>query len=149
MSGKFLRTAIFKKFRDAYGSRESKVRAARMLNAAMAGSALVAVADGHACFDEGAEAGNVADILEALQVFDPLTGVALYNDYVHRARESEEERAILRDIVQEVANDEDERAMLIEICRAISRADGTVAPEERQEISFIESCLRLRENMPK
>jgi len=149
MSGKLLRNAIFKKFRKSYGSSESKAAAARMLNSAMAGAALVAVADGHASFDEGAEAGNVADILQALQVFDPLTGVAIYNDYLHRARENEEQRAILRDIVQGVANDEDERTMLIEICHAISRADGRVVAEERREIADIASCLRLSAHIQK
>ena len=79
MQTKDIRTEIFRRFRDAHGS-SAPERVERMLNAAMAGAALVAVADGHASFEEGAEAGNVAGILEALQIFDPLTGMRLYQD---------------------------------------------------------------------
>jgi len=143
MSGFLLRQAIFQKFREAYGNDSSKQQAQKMLNASMAGAALVAVADGNACLAEGAEASNVISVLEILQVTNPRTGVSLYVDYVDRATKAEDERSKLRGIVSELANDEDERSMLIEICVAISRADGRVVEDEHLEINRITSCLGL------
>lgn len=92
-----------------------------LLEGAMAGSALVAVADGSVSFGQRVRVDQILGTLEALQVFDPHEGVNLFNEYTKGILKSPKAgRAKSLKAVQAVAKDPATVALIFRICVAIT-----------------------------
>lgn len=95
------------------------------LEAAMAGSALVAIADGEVSLAERFRVDQVYEAIDALQVYDPHEAVDLFNDYAESIRGSPKagrERAV--QTLKAVADDREKAELLVRICLAVAEAGG-------------------------
>ena len=125
----------------------ARIRLARhrhrpFLEAAMAASALVALADGQVTFSESHRLDEIIETIEQLRVFDAHEGVELFKDYIDAIAinpEAGRRRALAA--IAGIADDKDEARLLVRLCLAVSAADGAFQDEERERI--VEICARL------
>lgn len=118
-------------------------RGQAFLEGAMAAAALVALSDGDASLEEGAEVGRLMRVLSLLRDHAPEQGVDRYLQFVSMLRKQPGSAAQLRDIVVRAAKDEEAAALLIVICKAISEADGVVRTAEVEEIDILSKVLGI------
>ena len=112
------------------------------LEAAMAASALVALADGHVTFSESHRLDEIIETIEQLRVFDAHEGIELFKDCIDAiAMNAEAGRRRALTAIAGIADDEDEARLLVRLCLAVSAADGAFQDEERERI--IEICAQL------
>ena len=108
----------------------------------MAASALVALADGDASLEEGAEVGRLMRVLDILRDHHPEEGVESYLRYIDTLRKDPAAIAHIRARVKSAAGgDAEAAALLVVICHAVSEADGVVRDSEIAEIDRISSML--------
>ncbi len=107
----------------------------------MAAAALVAIADGDASLEEGAEVGRLMRVLNLLRDHEPDTGVERYLHYVSLLRKGGLAVADVRSAVKAAAEDREAGALLIVICHAISEADGVVRESEVVEIQALSELI--------
>ncbi len=115
-----------------------------LLEASMAGAALVAMADGVVTFSESNRVDEIVQRVKQLEAFDPHEAMDCFQTFVDAlgddpARGHDEAHAA----VASVADDPEAAALLVRICVAISRADGHVDPEETAEIDAICKLLKI------
>ncbi|MDP6805488.1 MAG: TerB family tellurite resistance protein [Rhodospirillales bacterium] len=126
----------------AAGARIRLARHRPLLEAAMAASALVALADGHVTFSESHRLDEIIETIEQLRVFDAHEGVELFKDYIDAvALNPEAGRKQALSAIDRIADDKDEARLLVRLCLAVSAADGVFQDEERERI--VEICARL------
>ena len=117
-------------------------RGRAFLEGAMAASALVALADGDASLEEGAEVGRLMRVLDILRDHHPEEGVESYLRYIDTLRKNPAGIADIRETVKSAAGDDTEAAaLLVVICHAVSEADGVVRDSEIAEIEHLSSML--------
>lgn len=117
-----------------------------LLRAAMAASALVAIADGSVSFGERVRVDQVLQTLEALKVFDPHDGVNLFNEYTDAIlRSPKSGRAKAMKAIQTVVQDTDTATatLIIRICLAVASARRTMHLAEKIEILSLCSTLKV------
>lgn len=108
----------------------------------MAAAALIAIADGDASLEEGAEVGRLMRVLEVLRDHDPSLGVESYLHHVDALRKDPAGAAKIRaKVVSAAAGDMEAAALLIVICHAISESDGVVRTSEIDEIRTLASLV--------
>jgi tellurite resistance protein len=114
------------------------------LEAAMAGAALVATADGEVSFSERMRMDRLLEELESLRVHDVHAAVDLFNDFVTALDDDRDlGRAKVFTAVRRIAGDTEAGKLLLKVCHLISEADGTVDPRERRAIEDLADCLGL------
>ena len=117
-------------------------RSKSFLEGAMAAAALVALADGDASLEEGAEVGRLMRVLSMLKDHDPHQGVESYLRYVDVLRKHPNANGTVRKVVVDAAGRDPEAAsLLIFLCHAISKADGIVRESEVAEISALANMV--------
>lgn len=110
----------------------------------MAASALVALADGDASLEEGAEVGRLMRVLDILRDQNPGEGVETYLRYIDKLRKNPSATNEVRAQVKAAADgDEEAAALLIVICHAVSEADGIVRDSETEEIGRLAQLLAI------
>jgi len=119
-------------------------RGRQFLEGAMAASALVALADGDASLEEGAEVGRLMRVLDVLRDQNPGEGVETYLRYIDKLRKNPSATNEVRAQVKAAAaGDEEAAALLIVICHAVSEADGIVRDSETEEIGRLAQLLAI------
>jgi tellurite resistance protein len=117
-------------------------RGRAFLEGAMAAAALVALADGDASLEEGAEVGRLMRVLDNLRDHNPDQGVESYLKYIdilrNRPAEADKVRA---KVVSAAGNDREAASLLVVICNAVSEADGIVRDSEIAEIRKLSQML--------
>lgn len=137
-------TTILERFTDHTRRIFARHRGRQFLEGAMAASALVALADGDASLEEGAEVGRLMRVLDILRDHNPEEGVESYLRYVDRLRKTPSELDAVRDKVRAAAGgDREASALLIVICHAVSEADGIVRDSEVAEIVKLSELLGI------
>jgi tellurite resistance protein len=117
-------------------------RGRSFLEGAMAAAALIALADGDASLEEGAEVGRLMRVLDTLRDHNPDQGVESYLRYIDRLRKNPADQEAIREVVLAAAgNDKEAAALLVVICHAVSEADGIVRDSEVEEIRKISELL--------
>jgi len=122
-------------------------RSRTFLEGAMAAAALVALADGDASLEEGAEVGRLMRVLDLLRDHEPDRGVESYLNHVSALRRAPSAVGATRQVVVDAAKDDPEAAaLMIVICHAISEADGIVRDSEVEEIRELAARLDVDPN---
>ena len=134
---------LLERFSDHSRKVFARHRSRDFLDGAMAAAALVALSDGDASLEEGAEVGRLMRVLSLLRDHAPDQGVDKYLHFVSMLRKQPDNAGQLRDIVMRAAKDEEAAALLIVICHAISEADGIVRESEVREIEALGALLQI------
>lgn len=114
------------------------------MEGAMAAAALIAIADGDASVEEGAEVGRLMRVLDVLKEQDPDHGIQSYIRYVDELRKSTDGTEHTRNVIKTAAgSDREAAALLIVICHAISEADGVIRESELEEIGRLEALIDM------
>ncbi|WNK01110.1 tellurite resistance TerB family protein [Thalassospiraceae bacterium LMO-JJ14] len=135
-------SSILERFSDHTRRIFSRHRGRAFLEGAMAASALVALADGDASLEEGAEVGRLMRVLDVLRDHHPEQGVESYLRYIDTLRKNPAEAEDVRQKVKAAAGtDLEAAALLVVVCHAISEADGIVRVSEIEEIERLSKML--------
>ena len=114
------------------------------LRAAMAASALVAVADKDVSLSERYCLDNFMETLEELKVFDPHEGVDLFYDFVDAIRtDPAAGRKQAFEAIRSGARNRETAALLMRLAIAIAAADDRVPPEEQKAVDDVASSMGI------
>ena len=140
-----LMSSLLSRFTDKTRNVFKRHRTREFMEGAMAASALVALADGDASLEEGAEVERLMTVFSVLKDHQPQDGVDAYLKYVDIIRHAEDgvDRA-RRAAVNAAQADEEAAALLVLICQAISEADGVVKESELVEIRALARLLAVQ-----
>ncbi len=119
-----------------------KLRDKRLLEGAMAASALVAMADRNLKVEESLALGGALENVELLRIHDPGLAISLYSEYVDAMRndfDSGRDQAL--EVVARCRDDLEASELLVKVGIAVAKADSEFAPEEVEMIREI--CVRL------
>lgn len=112
------------------------------LEATMAASALVAIADGVVSFSERNRVDQVIENLTRLKVFDVHEAIDIFNDYLDNIRNNAQAgRQAALAAIRKVKDEQDASLVLLKVCVSISNADGEFSDAERKQIDEI--CATL------
>ena len=136
-------TALFRQITDNLRAEIAKHRNRPYLEAAMAASASIAIADGEVSFSERHRVDAIVERLDELSIFDPHIAVDLFNDHVEAlANDREAGWRRICEIVKRFAG-KPEAESLVRIALAMSLADGDFSPPERARVQELCSVLAL------
>ncbi len=122
--------------------RELQEADAEMMEAVVAGCALVAYSDGWVTLDETRRMSGLIRQFEPVRAFGGADIAQAFDEIAARfTRDHDEGADHAWSIVRRLANRPHDAALLIETCCAIAEADGGFDAEERQTI--LELCERL------
>ena len=125
-------------------------RGQALIEASMAGAALVAMADGDVSFAERALVDQAIDALAARAAIEHPVAVSAFEDFVDgiRRNSSQGREPALAAIAALAGLDgaTDEAAVVLRIAEAVARADGGVSDEKRAVLSEIAGQLDARSN---
>jgi len=101
------------------------------------------MANGMVSLRERVRLDQLLETLDALKVFDPHEGVALFDEFVTALQDSEEEglRLIHQAIDDEVADEPEKAGLLIRLCLAVSETASGVPEAEYRRIQAL--CRHL------
>jgi tellurite resistance protein TerB len=136
---------------EFYQEQMQRHRNRAFLRAAMAACALVAGAGGTVSLRRRVRLDQVLETLDALKVFDPHEGVALFDEFVDALQAAEDEglRLIHEAIDNEVAEEPEKAGLLIRLCQAVSEtSDGIPEAEQRRIEALCEHLGLDREHYP-
>ena len=112
------------------------------LEATMAASALVAIADGKVTFSERHRIDQILENLEELRIFDVHEAIDLLNRHLERLGTSPRSgKTDALAAVTKIKDDPDAGRLLIKICVSISNADGDFSAAEHDQVDEI--CAQL------
>ena len=135
---------LFQLAKDTLAIELDKFRNRQFLDATMAASALVSMADGDANITELNILDQALQAIQELRIYDPHDAIDLYRDYIDGLRE---DPAATRDrIMQAVGKIEDDRhaaRLLIQVCVAIGKADENFTEQEKAVIAALCEALAL------
>lgn len=141
-------SGLLERFSDHTRRIFARHRGRAFLDGAMAAAALVALADGDASVEEGAEVGRLMRVLDVLRDHRPDDGVESYLRHIDDLRKQPNGLEQVRTSVVTAANgDLEAAALLIVICHAISEADGIVRQSELDEIQTLSNLLDVDTKM--
>ena len=108
-----------------------KLRDRKLLEGAMATSALVAMADGRVVLEESVALASLIENLELLKVYDPHLAISLHSHWVERMRE--DFQAGKREALDTIAlcrDDIEMSELLVKVGIAIAKADSVFSDDE-------------------
>ena len=116
----------------------SRIRNRQFLDATMAATALVAMADGEVNFSELSALDAVLETVQDLQIYDPHIAVDIYRDFADAIAENPDTgRRDAMAAVGKIDRDHEAAELVIRVAVAISKADGDLSPLEARAISDI------------
>ena len=129
--------AAFERERERFKNRP-------FLEATMAASALVAMADGEVKFSELSALDDLLENVHELQVYDPHVAVDLCRDHIDAiAADAEAGRATALEAVGRIAGDEEASRLVVQMCLVISRSDGEFSENEADAMRDLCAALWL------
>ncbi len=129
--------AAFERERERFKNRP-------FLEATMAASALVAMADGEVKFSELSALDDLLENVHELQVYDPHVAVDLCRDHIDAiAADAEAGRAKALEAVGRIAGDEEASRLVVQMCLVISRSDGEFSESEADAVRDLCAALWL------
>ncbi len=135
--------ALFRQITDGLRAEIAKHRNRPFLEAAMAASASIAIADGVVSYSERSRVDAILEKLDELRIFDPHTAIDLFNDYVEvLSSDGDVGWTQVRGIVTRFSGKQ-EAELLIRIALAMSFADGEFSPQERTRVYDLCDALSL------
>lgn len=127
---------------DSYEEHLERVRNRPFLEATMAASALIAIADGEISLGEKVRVDQILMTLEQLRVFDPHEGIDLFNGYADAIRESPRNgREKAWQAIELLEMDDETKALMLRICLAVCEANGEMPLAD--QIETVSLCSRL------
>jgi tellurite resistance protein TerB len=133
---------FFKFAREALAAELDKVRNRQFLDATMAASALVSMADGDANITELNILDQALETIQELKIYDPHDAMNLYRDYIDGLRDdSGATRDKIMQAVGKIQEDQHAARLLIQVCVAIGKADEDFSEPEKAVIT--ELCQKL------
>ena len=133
---------IFHGAREALAQELARFHNRQFLEAAMAATALVAMADGEVSLPEQITLDQVLETVQELRIYDPHAAVDIYKDHVDAlVADSYTAREKILETVARLAGNEAAGKVLIQACVAIARADEDFSPPE--QIAVRELCRAL------
>ena len=134
---------LFQKITDSLRAEIAKHRNRPFLEAAMAASASIAIADGVVSYSERSRVDAILGKLDELRIFDPHTAIDLFNDYLEvLASDGDAGWVQVRGIVTRFSGKQ-EAELLIRIALAMSFADAEFSPQERARVHDLCDALSL------
>ena len=135
---------FFQFAKDALAVELEKFRNRQFLDATMAASALVSLADGDANITELNILDQALETIHELNIYDPHDAMDLYRDYIDRLREDPVQgRETIMQAVAKIQDDEHAARLLIRVCVAIGKADEDFSPPEKDVIKALSQALAL------
>jgi len=127
-----------------FGGAKAKRRRERLLEAAMAATALVAYADGVIEPEERAQVIKTLDELDILRQAGSDEGIKRFDAYAAKLETGAEagEREAMA-AIEALKDDADLARMVVDICIAVSAADGEIEEPEEARIAEIERALGI------
>ncbi len=136
--------SFLQRARDSLRRERQRVRNRPMLEAIMAASALVAVADGNVSFSERHRIDDVLRNLDLLKIYDVHKAIDLFNDHIEAIRtDAAAGRKKALDRLRGIAGGEEDARLVVRVCLAISHADGDFSHQEKEAIGSICRVLAL------
>ena len=128
--------------KDALASELEKFRNRQFLDATMAASALVSMADGDANITELHILDQALETIQELRIYDPHQALDLYRDYIEdlRADPAAAQNRIMQS-VEKIREDPHGAHLLIQVCVALGKADEDFSGAEMSVIK--ELCQHL------
>jgi tellurite resistance protein TerB len=112
------------------------------LEAAMAASAVVSMADGALDTWEEVRVEEVVERMAALQVFDPRRAGELHRGFADAlARDSAQGKRKAIEAVEKISGDREKARLIVGVCIAVAVADCTFSPSESSAIRELCDCL--------
>lgn len=135
---------FFRHAKDALATELDKFRNRQFLEATMAASALVSMADGDANITELNILDQALETIQELRIYDPHDAIDMYRDYVDGMRESPgATRGKIMQAVGRVQEDRHAALLLIQVCVAIGKADENFSEPEKEAIKELCGTLML------
>jgi len=129
---------MFRTARETLRNSLSRIRNRQFLDATMAATALVAMADGEVNFSELSALDAVLETVQDLQIYDPHIAVDIYRDFADAIAENRDTgRRDAMAAVGKIDRDHEAAELVIRVAVAISKADGDLSPLEARAISDI------------
>lgn len=133
---------FFQFAKEALATELDKFRNRQFLDATMAASALVSLADGDANITEFSILDQALETIHELKIYDPHDAMDLYRDYIDRLRQDPAQtRETILQIVAKIQGDEHAARLLIRVCVAIGKADEDFSEPEKTTIKAL--CREL------
>ena len=133
-----------KAIRSALNEYLQRFRNKPFLEASMAASALLALADDEILLSERLALDFVLENVEELRIFDPHKAVDLFRDYAEAIREDfETGREKVFKTVARFAGDEHAAELLVRSCALIGKADGDFSEQEKEVVADLCRVLRI------
>ena len=112
------------------------------MEATMAASALVAIADGVVSFSERNKVDQIIENLTELRVFDVHEAIDTFNGFLESIRANGPAgRSEALAAISKVKDQPDASLVLLKVCVSISNADGDFSDAEKRQIDLI--CAEL------
>jgi tellurite resistance protein len=139
----FIRTA-----KAALARERERFRNRSFLEATMAASALVAMADGEVKFSELSALDDLLESVRELQVYDPHVAVDLCRFHVDAiaadaAAGADAGKVRALEVVGRIAGDDEAARLVIQMCLVISRSDGEFSDSEADMVRDLCAALWL------
>lgn len=136
--------SLIRAAKDAFDRERERFRNRSFLEATMAASALVAMADGEVKFSELSALDDLLESVRELQVYGPHVATDLCRDYVDAiAADAESGKARVLEAVGRIAGDDEASRLVIQMCLVISRSDGEFSESEVDAVRDLCAALRL------
>lgn len=133
---------FFEFAKEALAAELDKFRNRQFLDATMAASALVSMADGDANITELNTLDQALETLQELRLYDPHEAMDLYRDYLDGLRDDPgATRGKIIQVVGKIREDQHAARLLVRVCVAIGKADEDFSEPEKAVI--IELCETL------
>ena len=137
-------TDFFTQMRAAFAEHIERFQNRDFLEAAMAATALVSMADGTVNLTEANTVDQALEAVQQLKIYDPHEAVDLFHHHIDALRDDPAgEKDRILEIVDKIAGDEQEARILIRICVAIGKSDGNFMESEQAVIRELARRLEL------
>jgi tellurite resistance protein len=138
-------TGFFQQARKALAVEIEKFQNRDFLEATMAASALMALADGDVNLTELNIIDQALEAIHELIIYDPHDAVDIYRDYMDDLRSNPARARIdILEEVGEIADDPRAARLLVRVCVAIAKADDDFTAKEKAVIADLCDALRLK-----
>ena len=135
---------FFRFAKEALAAELDKFRNRQFLDATMAASALVSLADGDANITELNILDQALETIQELKIYDPHDAMNLYRDYIDGLREDPgTTRNKIMQAVGKIQDDQHAARLLIRVCVAIGKADDNFSEPEKEVITELCQILAL------
>ncbi len=139
---------IVESFKGFWAKYERNERQQQFLEATMAASAFLAVADGEISFAELMARDYVLDRVTQLHCVETRVAVEIFRGYGEKLQQEPEkaEKEVVS-AVKRLSLDTEEALLLMRICLMIAKADQEITPSEKAAILKLAEWLELEDNV--